>query len=182
MSIFALSSTESLILAGVVDSLSVLCDIIIVEALSYYLHSKRTGFKRTNSMIDRLIVYAVNRGVLTIICQTSHLIVFLAFPGRFIFFVFAILGGKLYVNTFLATLNAQKSMRGQCHDDVVELGTQVIDHINTSTVGTGTVAFRHATTGQRFDSMGDCLPTFQLNICPEKIKPEDSIHMEPSFD
>ncbi len=44
--IFSLTSTEALILAGVSDGLSVLCDILIVPALSYYLYSKRTGFKR----------------------------------------------------------------------------------------------------------------------------------------
>uniref|UniRef100_A0A5K1JZM5 Probable 3-oxoacyl-[acyl-carrier-protein] reductase oxidoreductase (EC) n=1 Tax=Ganoderma boninense TaxID=34458 RepID=A0A5K1JZM5_9APHY len=92
--IFSLGSTKSRILTGVVDGLSVLCDMIIVIALSYYLHSKRTGFKRTNSMIDRLIIYAVNRGVLTTVCQAGHLISFVALPGRFIFLVFALLEGK----------------------------------------------------------------------------------------
>ena len=54
--IFSLGSTESRILTGVADGLSVLCDIIIVAALSYYLHSKRTGFKR--------YVFARRRGLL----------------------------------------------------------------------------------------------------------------------
>ena len=85
---FSLSSTR--ILGGFGSGLSVLCDIFIVFALIYYLHSKRTGFKRyvllalellrgaqrayptsvvvahrTDSMIDHLIVYAINRGILT---------------------------------------------------------------------------------------------------------------------
>ena len=73
-------------LVGTGNALSVVCDIIITAALSYYLHSKRTGFERyvpcapvcrttdqlismfldrTNSMITRLIIYAINRGTLT---------------------------------------------------------------------------------------------------------------------
>ena len=84
---FSLASREMLSLVGTGNALSVVCDIIITAALSYYLHSKRTGFERyvpwvpvsgrstdqlifvflhrTNSMINRLIIYAINRGTLT---------------------------------------------------------------------------------------------------------------------
>ncbi|KAI1789960.1 hypothetical protein LXA43DRAFT_1018703 [Ganoderma leucocontextum] len=179
--IFSLGSTETRILAGVVDGLSVICDVAIVAALCYYLHSKRTGFKRTNSMIDRLIIYAVNRGVLTTICQIGHMIAFLAFPGHFVFLVFALLGGKLYSNTFLATLNAQKFMKGEGDSDVVELDTQVLNHINASTTGNGAVVFRN-TTGRRIESTGDSFPTFVLDISADNlIEPEDATHT-PSFD
>ena len=44
--IFSLGSTETRILVGFANGLSVLCDITIVGALCYYLSSKRTGFKR----------------------------------------------------------------------------------------------------------------------------------------
>ncbi|KAM5541173.1 hypothetical protein V8D89_005102 [Ganoderma adspersum] len=179
--IFSLGSTESRILTGVADGLSVLCDIIIVAALSYYLHSKRTGFKRTNSMIDRLIIYAVNRGVLTTICQAGHLIAFVALPDRFIFLVFALLEGKLYTNTFLATLNAQKSMRGEGDNDVVELGPHAHNHVNTSTTRNGTVVFRH-TTSRQFESTNDSSSTFVLDISAEKIRSQEATYGPPSFD
>ena len=44
--IAVLSSPEIQILGGIASSLSVICDIIIVAGLCYYLNSKRTGFKR----------------------------------------------------------------------------------------------------------------------------------------
>ena len=44
--IAVLSSPEIQILGGIASSLSVICDIIIVAVLCYYLNSKRTGFKR----------------------------------------------------------------------------------------------------------------------------------------
>ena len=85
---FVLASREMLWLVGVGHGSSALCDVFITAALSYYLNSKRTGFKRyvlsmgpfsertrgrlismflcrTNSIINRLIIYAVNRGTLT---------------------------------------------------------------------------------------------------------------------
>ena len=73
-------------LVGAANGLSVPCDVTITIGLSYYLNSKRTGFKRyvswvsqtflselrvnlcldrTDSIINRLIIYAVNRGALT---------------------------------------------------------------------------------------------------------------------
>ncbi|PIL35023.1 hypothetical protein GSI_02810 [Ganoderma sinense ZZ0214-1] len=63
--VFSFGSLEIRMLMGFANGLSALCDVVIVVALCCYLHSKRTGFKRTDSIIDRLIVYAVNRGVLT---------------------------------------------------------------------------------------------------------------------
>lgn len=119
-------------LVGVANGLSVLCDVIIAVALSYYLHSKRTGFKRTDSIINRLIIYAVNRGALTAICQASSAISLVAFPGHLFHFPFDLLSGKLYCNTLLATLNAQRAMRGDGHN-VVEVDTLVLNRMNTST-------------------------------------------------
>ena len=86
--LFSLSTPKMLWLVGFTSGLSALCDVVITIGLSYYLNSKRTGFKRyvlsmgrlsertrgrltsmflcrTNSIINRLIIYAVNRGTLT---------------------------------------------------------------------------------------------------------------------
>ena len=45
-SIFFLSSLEMRILASFANGLTAVCDIAISATLCYYLHSKRTGFKR----------------------------------------------------------------------------------------------------------------------------------------
>ena len=44
--IYYLGSLETRILAGFANGLSVVCDIVIAASLTYYLHYKRTGFKR----------------------------------------------------------------------------------------------------------------------------------------
>lgn len=79
------SGLELQIVVGIANGLSVICDVVIVVALCYYLESKRTGLGRcalaiwsarwqvdaayilysTNWTIDRLMLYAVNRGALT---------------------------------------------------------------------------------------------------------------------
>ncbi|KAI1783965.1 hypothetical protein LXA43DRAFT_289843 [Ganoderma leucocontextum] len=127
--------------------------MLIVAGLCYYLHSKRTGFRSTDSIIDRLIVYAINRGVLTTMCHTAYLITTVALPKRFIDLPFGLLDGKLYCNTLLATLNAQKSLRRD-GDNVVELGTQIFGHLDTSNQGNG----GHRSTAGRLESAGDSVP------------------------
>ena len=34
------------IIAGIDNGMSVLCDVVIMASLCYYLHSRRTGFRR----------------------------------------------------------------------------------------------------------------------------------------
>ena len=45
-SIAFFASFEARILSGFTLGLSVVCDVLIVVGLSYYLHTKRTGIKR----------------------------------------------------------------------------------------------------------------------------------------
>ncbi|KAM5536908.1 hypothetical protein V8D89_009455 [Ganoderma adspersum] len=129
------SSLETRILSGFANGFSVICDLLIAMSLSYYLRSKRTGFKRTDSIINRLIIYAVNRGALTAMCQAGHMIAIVALPGRFIFFPFAVLDGRMYCNTLLATLNAQRSIltqdRNRNNNTAGNMGTIVI-HTSTN--------------------------------------------------
>ncbi|KAM5535796.1 hypothetical protein V8D89_010519 [Ganoderma adspersum] len=153
----SLASFEMRFLIGLSNGLSVPCDVLITAALSYYLHSKRTGFKRTDSIINRLIIYAVNRGALTAICQAGLTIVFVTFPGRLFHFPFDLLSGKLYCNTLLATyvilgrasggnieesdtfahrLNAQRAMRGD-GKNVMDVNTLVLRRKSNSTAQSG---------------------------------------------
>ncbi|KAM5541163.1 hypothetical protein V8D89_005092 [Ganoderma adspersum] len=106
--ITALSSFRMRTLWGLTSGLSMLCDILIVAGLCYYLHSKRTGFRSTDSVIDRLIIYAINRGVLTAVCQavwliTGGLSASVALPGHFFDIPFGLLDQHLYCSTLLAT-------------------------------------------------------------------------------
>ncbi|PIL34934.1 hypothetical protein GSI_02721 [Ganoderma sinense ZZ0214-1] len=161
---FAMLSTR--ILGGIASGLSVLCDIIIVLALCYYLHSKRTGFKRTDTMIDHLIVYAINRGILTAICQTGHMVSIAAYPSHSYFFVFGLLESKLYINTLLATLNAQKAMRRE-GTNIVELGTQILDRISGNTPVTSRTGNHLRSSDGRHD---DTSESFVFDLSHDKAR------------
>ncbi|KAF8578278.1 hypothetical protein K439DRAFT_1639010 [Ramaria rubella] len=105
-------------------------DIGIACAQCWYLHTSRTGLKRTDSLINVLMIYTINRGILNSIAAVADLACFLAMPNNFIWLAFNFTMSKLYTNSLLATLNARDILRGRGAD--TELGTlsafQISEH------------------------------------------------------
>ncbi|TEB22227.1 hypothetical protein FA13DRAFT_1741179 [Coprinellus micaceus] len=99
-------------LSRTVNALAAAGDVLIAVALCVILHRSRTGFHRSDSMINRLIVFAVNTGVLTSLCAVASLISISVSGDTFIYIGFFFCIGRLYTNSLLATLNARKMIRG----------------------------------------------------------------------
>ncbi|PCH42861.1 hypothetical protein WOLCODRAFT_144245 [Wolfiporia cocos MD-104 SS10] len=53
-------------------------DVYIAIAMSLILHKKRTGWARTESLLTKLVVIAVHRGILAAIIQLGHFILFVS--------------------------------------------------------------------------------------------------------
>jgi hypothetical protein len=87
---------------------SLVCDIVITVGLFIRLQRSHTTVKSTNTILHKLTIYAVNRGVLTALAAALNLILFLAIPSTFYFFLGLILSGKLYMNSVMATLNTRQ--------------------------------------------------------------------------
>ncbi|THU95610.1 hypothetical protein K435DRAFT_859396 [Dendrothele bispora CBS 962.96] len=120
------NSNVSKIAFGICSSLAALCDIIVTAALFFTFQQSKTGFKRTNSMIQRLIQYAIGRGILVAIFPICHVSVYLASSQKgkvnmnwmpFIFIV-----GKVYIMTMLVMLNSRASIRNEGGDVVTTSG------------------------------------------------------------
>ncbi|KAI0334812.1 hypothetical protein GY45DRAFT_1367269 [Cubamyces sp. BRFM 1775] len=86
-------------------------DVTIAAILCTILHRSRTGFSKSNTLINRLMVFAVNTGLLTSVCACLSLITIVALPNTFVYICFFFLVGRLYSNSLMATLNARKSLR-----------------------------------------------------------------------
>ena len=69
-------------------------DIVIGTMLAYLLSRSRSGFRNTDSMINRLIVYTVASGLLTAVDALVALIVTILLPETLLYFVFAAIGPK----------------------------------------------------------------------------------------
>jgi hypothetical protein len=82
-------------------------DFVIASSLCYLLATSRTGFSNTDSMITKLMAYIINTGCLTSVCSLTAIITCAVMPHNFIFLGVEFLMAKLYVNSFLALLNAR---------------------------------------------------------------------------
>ncbi|KAK0215092.1 hypothetical protein IW262DRAFT_263373 [Armillaria fumosa] len=94
-----------------VNALAAAGDVLIAGTLCLLLHRSRTGFKKSDTMINKLILFAVNTGLLTSLCAVASLISILTAPNTFIYITFFFCMGRLYSNSLLATLNAREGIR-----------------------------------------------------------------------
>ncbi|KAF7317871.1 hypothetical protein MKEN_00875000 [Mycena kentingensis (nom. inval.)] len=95
-----------------VNALAAAGDVLIAATLCKLLHSSRTGFHRSDTMIRKLMVWAVNTGLVTSLCAIASLISITVAGNTFIYILFFFCMGRLYCNSLLATLNARKMIRG----------------------------------------------------------------------
>ncbi|KAH9946303.1 uncharacterized protein BXZ73DRAFT_95807 [Epithele typhae] len=86
-------------------------DMAIAGTLCVILHFSKTSFSRSNTLINKLMIFAINTGLLTGICACLSLITFFTAPDTFIYIIFYYLIGRLYSNSLMATLNARKGLR-----------------------------------------------------------------------
>ncbi|KAI0710831.1 hypothetical protein C8Q76DRAFT_798357 [Earliella scabrosa] len=93
-------------------------DIFIAGILCTILHSSKTGFSRSNTLINKLMVFAINTGLLTSVCACASLITFWVYPNTFVYICFYFLMGRLYSNSLMATLNARKSLQAHSTGDL----------------------------------------------------------------
>jgi len=122
-------------LSMAVNLLGVVADVLIASALFYFLRRSRTGFKKSDTMISRLIMFTVSTGFLTSICAIASLVSILVWGRTLIYVAFYFSLGRLYSNSVLATLNARRSIRGLGEDsDELLFSLQSISKRQRSTI------------------------------------------------
>ncbi|KAJ8691867.1 hypothetical protein PTI98_011387 [Pleurotus ostreatus] len=104
-------------LSMTVNILAAVGDLFISICLVYMLYRRRTGYKKSNTIISRLIIFTINTGSLTTLFAIGSLISILVWDDTLIYVTFFFCIGRLYANTFLATLNARSILRSVGQDD-----------------------------------------------------------------
>ncbi|KAJ7092119.1 hypothetical protein C8R43DRAFT_1049942 [Mycena crocata] len=99
-----------------INALSTAADVIITSTLCFMLHQTRPASLETESMINRLILFTINTGLLTSLCAIASLISLIVSPKTLIYASFYFCIGRLYSNALLASLNARAVIRGQIND------------------------------------------------------------------
>ncbi|TDL25586.1 hypothetical protein BD410DRAFT_800977 [Rickenella mellea] len=118
-------------------SSTVACDVLIAGSLLYYLNRSRTGFKRTDSIINNLMLYSLTTGLLTSIFAIVNLVTFLTMPGNMVNISVSLFLGKLYSNSLMTILNSRAETRAKFagNDGTVHL---------TDLPSNGAAIFRHS--------------------------------------
>ncbi|KIJ45011.1 hypothetical protein M422DRAFT_30179 [Sphaerobolus stellatus SS14] len=89
------------------------CDILISISLCYVLHSHRSGIKRTDSLINHMIIYAINRGIVTSICALLATFLYYFIPYNYYFLIPLLANAHLYVISVVSILTLREGLREQ---------------------------------------------------------------------
>lgn len=116
-----------------INVLAVAGDVLITVTFCILLNQARNSLRRSNTMINLLIAFSVQTGMLTSLCAIASLVSISVSPDTFIYICFYFLIGRLYCNSLLATLNVRNAIRGKGHGDL-GISLREISESNTSTV------------------------------------------------
>ncbi|KAG2158996.1 uncharacterized protein EDB93DRAFT_1245557 [Suillus bovinus] len=107
-------------------------DVLISAFLCTFLERSRTGSRRSDTMINKLMLFSVSTGLLTSVCAVMSLISIIVWPNTFIYVAFYFCLGRLYCNSLLATLNARKGIRRIPCNEPMSLSLHAVRrHINS---------------------------------------------------
>ncbi|KAI0660701.1 hypothetical protein C8Q70DRAFT_932925 [Cubamyces menziesii] len=98
--------TLGLVLSSVVDGL-------ITAGLCFYLRRHRGGTGRFDHILNAVTLYTIENGLLTSVTTLVSLIFWLVKPDELIYLGLHFAISKLYANSFLASMNARKSLMAQ---------------------------------------------------------------------
>ncbi|KAF9475340.1 hypothetical protein BDN70DRAFT_254416 [Pholiota conissans] len=107
-------------------------DFLIAATLTYYLNRARTGIKQTDKIIDKLMIYAINNGILTSITGIVALAFVFAFPNDLYSVAIAQIIGNLYSNSLMATLNSRNKTKESAPSSL-EIASHGLSTFGTST-------------------------------------------------
>ncbi|KAJ7108482.1 hypothetical protein C8R44DRAFT_802792 [Mycena epipterygia] len=86
-------------------------DVMLAASLCFVLYDHRTAFRRTNSMVDTLMIYAVNRCLLTAGLAIASLLMITLKPKSLIYIAPEFICAGLYTNALMASLNSRQRVR-----------------------------------------------------------------------
>ncbi|TBU25189.1 hypothetical protein BD311DRAFT_765041 [Dichomitus squalens] len=103
--------------------LAVAVDSILAGTLIAYLLGGRTGNRRTDDMIQTLIVYTINTGLVTSVAGLFTFVFALIMPRNMIYIAVGLVATKLYACSVLALLNSRRY-----------LSSSLVDTLNTQSM------------------------------------------------
>ncbi|OBZ65407.1 hypothetical protein A0H81_14544 [Grifola frondosa] len=92
-------------------STSVFVDVTNTASLCYHLANRKTGFQQSNRVIDSLMRWAIETGLVTSMCAITMLITLLVLPHDTVWLAILLVYAKLYSNSLMVSLNSREHLR-----------------------------------------------------------------------
>ncbi|KAK7018315.1 hypothetical protein R3P38DRAFT_1297185 [Favolaschia claudopus] len=112
-------------------------DLLIAGTLCFLLYDRRSsGSKHTNAMVERLIAWTIETGVVTSLASVATLALFIALPSTFAWLSVFVVIPKLFSNSLLASLNSRASLSSEVpsqHEMSFAAGTSTTEWLVNST-------------------------------------------------
>ncbi|KAJ7154769.1 hypothetical protein C8R46DRAFT_443452 [Mycena filopes] len=91
--------------------INLIVDTINTCGMTYYLHRERTGFRQTDVILNKLVMWVIETGLITALAAAVMLILSKALPTTSLWIAITFFYAKLYSNSFLSLLNSRAGMR-----------------------------------------------------------------------
>ncbi|TBU52530.1 hypothetical protein BD310DRAFT_970774 [Dichomitus squalens] len=105
-------------IVSAVYGLAMAIDSILTGTLIIYLLGSRTGTKRTDTMVQTLIVYTVNTGLVTSIVAMLSFVFGIIMPGNLVYFAMGIVATKRSCCSLSMKLNSRRSLSSAFVDNL----------------------------------------------------------------
>lgn len=114
--------------------LSAAVDVLNTVSLCFYLLRRRTDFKSTQRMVDKLVMYTIETGLITSMCAVAIVILSLVIPHTMVDIAIFMFYPKLFSNSFFTALNARTALR-QTGTDITHVWSTGVSGFETATSG-----------------------------------------------
>ncbi|KAI0808231.1 hypothetical protein C8Q74DRAFT_122555 [Fomes fomentarius] len=141
-----------------------LADTLLTAALIYSLHQSRTGVKRTDGLIDILILYSINTGLVTGIFNTLSFIFAIAMPDTLIYAGIDIVATKLYGNSLMAVLNSRRDLAER---------TEGVRRVHTTSIDMSVLRWTPAES-PRTGRLSTLMRTIDISVTRDMVTTDDT--------
>jgi len=94
-------------------ALEVVCGVLITTSMVYYILQQRSGVKKTNRVLNLVVLYVINSGALNLVFATACLITYVKYPKTLIYAPFFFILVRLYPCSFMTILNSRVHIRSR---------------------------------------------------------------------
>ncbi|KAK7680360.1 hypothetical protein QCA50_016600 [Cerrena zonata] len=108
-------------------ALSIAIDSIIASTMIYYLYRRHSSLKTMQGIVNWLILYFVNTGVVLVALSVTTLIFYLKAPGDMVYAGLILIYARFLANALFGSLNARQHLRTKRHE-LVTFGGVSMNH------------------------------------------------------